>query len=109
MVCDRGVFLKREDLTGSRLRITAALLGAALLGLGWTLVPSPARAASPGFASTPVAMLTYDVAAGTGGGSNTGGVWTTRALNTELYAPDAGRDPYARISFTTRPWTSVSR
>ena len=69
----------------SRLRVTAALLVAALLGLGWALVPSPARAASPAFVSAPIALLTYDVTASTGGGSNTGGVWTTRALNTKLY------------------------
>ena len=34
------------------------------------------------------ALLTHDLAAGTNGGTNTGGVWTTRGLNTEVYDPD---------------------
>ena len=81
-----------------RLRIAAALLAGALLGLGWT----SARAASPAFVALPVALLTYDVPAGTGGGSNTGGVWTTRALNTELY-DTANLATLAGNQFTLKP------
>jgi hypothetical protein len=34
-----------------------------------------------------VALLTYDVPAGTDAGPNTGATWTTRALNTQVYDP----------------------
>jgi hypothetical protein len=69
------------------LRVTALLLGVSLLGLVWALGPFPARAATPAFVNHPVVLLTCDVADGTGAGSDSAGVWTTRALNSEIYDP----------------------
>jgi len=84
--------------------LTAAVLVAALVGTGWMLRPPAARAAGPAFVSAPVALLTYDVPAGTGGGSNTGGLWTTRALNTEAY-DGANLVTLAGNQFTLKPGT----
>src|ERR1700704_309806 len=60
-----------------------------LFAFGWTVLDRPSAAvARPAAIMQPkVALLTHDLAAGTGGGSHPGGVWTTRDLNTEVFDP----------------------
>jgi len=75
-------------MSKERRMLTLAFAGLAGVVIWGALSPRPS-AASPSARFNPkVALLTYDVAAGTEGGSNTGGTWTTRSLNTEAFDPD---------------------
>jgi hypothetical protein len=73
----------------SRTRVGILAAGAVVWTMGWTALhqPSPAAAAPPAFSRPGVALLTYDLPAGSHGGSHPGGVWSTRDLNTQVYDP----------------------
>ena len=70
-------------------KLSALSLVAIFCALGWATLHDSGRAAAvPSAVMQPkVALLTYDVPAGTGGGSHPGGAWTTRDLNAEIYDP----------------------
>jgi hypothetical protein len=70
-------------------KFSALALVAAFCALGWATFHNDSRATAvpSAFTGPKIALLTYDVPAGTGGGSHPGGAWTTRELNAEIYDP----------------------
>ena len=69
-------------------RTLALVVVGVLLGLIWLGTHSSSVTAGAVPRAQPqVALLTYDVPAGTDSGANTGATWTTRPLNTQVYDP----------------------
>ena len=87
------------------LRAFALVLMGIVCGLIWGgACGGTVSMSSPVQSSPPVALLSYDVPDGTSGGSNTGGTWTNRPLNTEVYDP-AGIVTLGANQFTLGPGT----
>jgi hypothetical protein len=87
------------------LRAFALVLMGIVCGLIWGgACGGTVSMSSPVQAPPAVALLTYDVADGTSGGTSTGGAWTNRPLNTEAYDP-AGIVTLAADQFTLGPGT----
>lgn len=87
-------------------KLAALFLAGVLCAFGWTALEFPSRAAAvpAAFVQPKVALLTHDLAAGTGGGAHPGGAWTTRELNTEVFDP-ANIVTFAGNQFTLKAGT----